>query len=597
MKKTEFSLLLVALLSSSTFAKNIELEKITVTTPTKSNQTLINTTANVDVITSHQLEMRGYKTLGDALSSIAGIHFSQDGGFGQSSSIKIRGFDSKRVLVLVDGVRYNDPTSLSGAKFSDLLIDNIEQVEIVKGPQSGVWGADASAGVINIITKKATQDGFKTQINGEYGTYNTQKYGLNTSFKQDFFDISLNLQRLTSDGFSAQVPAGELVKDYEDDGYENTSADIRVGLNISKKDRVELFYNIIDSESDFDGWNAPNDKNETVESKEQFFGVNYSRKADNYKAKLYLNRSKFERYYPNSFFTKSYDGNVDEAGFSGEFNYLGSSVFSGGFDYKAFNHDNEISKDYTNEGVFLTNTNFFNEKRTTFTQNIRYDKFDSFDNKLTYKIGLKHDHVKIEDFVASVNYATAYNVPALYQLYNASFGNAGLNAEQTAGFDVTLNYKGVGVTYFSNEIEEMIDYDFITSKYNNIKGKSKLSGVEVSHSNFIDSAGLAYGLNYTYLKAEDASGKKLANRPKNSANLSLDYYGVESLHIGTLIRYVGKRGKQSSYTVVDVITSVDVSDRLNIYAKMDNALRKHYQDISGYGTNLLAFYIGFRYKM
>ncbi len=597
MKKRELSLLLVVLLSSTTFAKNIDLDKITITTPTKSNQSLVNTTANVDIITSDELEMRGFKTVQKALSTIAGISLSQNGGLGKSSSIKVRGFDSQRVLVLIDGVRYNNPTSSSGASFSNLLVENIEQIEIVKGAHSGIWGADASAGVINIITKKATKDGFKASINGEYGTYNTQKYGVNTSFKKDMFDVSLNLQRLTSDGFSAQVPKGELTKKYEDDGYENSSADIKMGVNLSQKDRVEVFYNIIDSESEFDGWNAPNDKNATVESREQFFGVNYSRKSDNYNTKLYLNRSQFERYYPNSSFTKNFDGNVDEAGLNGEFNYLGDSVFGGGFDYKEFAHDNEISKDYTNKGLFLTNTNLFNEKKTTFTQSIRYDKFDSFDDKFTYKIGLKHDHVKIEDFVASVNYATAYNIPTLDQLHNTTYGNESLNAEETKGFDVTLNYKGVGVSYFDNEIDEMISYDFVTSKFNNIKGKSRLRGVEISHSNFIDSIGLAYGVNYTFLKAEDKDGKKLARRPKNSANLTLDYYGVEGLHIGTLVRHVGKRDKQSSYTVVDVIGGYDVNEELNVYVKMDNALRKHYQDISGYGTNLLAFYLGFRYKM
>lgn len=597
MKKRELSLLLVVLLSSTTFAKNIDLDKITITTPTKSNQSLVNTTANVDIITSDELEMRGFKTVQKALSTIAGISLSQNGGLGKSSSIKVRGFDSQRVLVLIDGVRYNNPTSSSGASFSNLLVENIEQIEIVKGAHSGIWGADASAGVINIITKKATKDGFKASINGEYGTYNTQKYGVNTSFKKDMFDVSLNLQRLTSDGFSAQVPKGELTKKYEDDGYENSSADIKMGVNLSQKDRVEVFYNIIDSESEFDGWNAPNDKNATVESREQFFGVNYSRKSDDYNTKLYLNRSQFERYYPNSSFTKNFDGNVDEAGLNGEFNYLGDSVFGGGFDYKEFAHDNEISKDYTNKGLFLTNTNLFNEKKTTFTQSIRYDKFDSFDDKFTYKIGLKHDHVKIEDFVASVNYATAYNIPTLDQLHNTTYGNESLNAEETKGFDVTLNYKGVGVSYFDNEIDEMISYDFVTSKFNNIKGKSRLRGVEISHSNFIDSIGLAYGVNYTFLKAEDKDGKKLARRPKNSANLTLDYYGVEGLHIGTLVRHVGKRDKQSSYTVVDVIGGYDVNEELNVYVKMDNALRKHYQDISGYGTNLLAFYLGFRYKM
>lgn len=604
MKKTKLSLLLIVAISSSTFA-SINLDKITVTTPTKSNQSLANTTANVAVITADEIQMRGYTTVQKALSAIAGINLSKNGGLGQSSSIKLRGFDSKRVLVLIDGVRYNDPSSISGAPFEHLLTQNIEQIEVVKGAGSGIWGADASAGVINIITKKATKDGFKALITGEYGTYNTQKYGLNTGYKQDKFDISLNAGRVSTDGFSAQVPAGANVGDFEDDSYENNTIDIKTGVNITNKDRVEAFFNYIDTKTDYDGYDVNfmpdfNDPKSKANSKEQFFGASYVRSEGENHTKIYVNRSKFKRHYPNDFI-KHYDGSVDEVGLNSSIKYIKEGSLSGGVDYKKFKHDNEISKDYSNQGAFLTNSNKFNEEQTIFSQSIRYDKFDSFNNKLTYKIGLKHISKNIKDLWTSFNYATAYNVPSLYQLYS-SFGNQNLNPEETKGFDVTLNYKGIGITYFHNNIDDIIDYDFATSKYANIKGKSKLSGVELSLKNSIEAIGLAYGVNYTYLKAKDKDGKKLIRRPENSANLSLDYYALTNAHFGTLIQYVGKRDdtgdkKLSSYTLVDFIADYDVTSQINVYFKIDNVLDKKYQEITGYGTSERAFYLGFRYNI
>ncbi len=607
MKKTKLSLSLALAFSSPIFASSIQLDKITITTPTKSAQLLQNTTANVDIITADEIQQRGYTTLQQALSSVSGINLSSNGGLGQSSSIKVRGFDSKRVLVLIDGVRYNNPTSLDGAEFSNLMIENVKQIEIVKGAQSGVWGADATAGVINIITKKTTKNGFNASINGESGSFNTQKYGFSTGYKQEKFDISLNAQRLTTDGFSAKVPKDMDVDDFEDDSYENNSADIKAGFNITNRDRVELFYNYIDSSTNYDGFNSDpiksaNDSLATVDSKQQFFGANYTRTVGENQTKLYVNRSKFERYYPNGY-TKNFDGSVDEVGLNSVIKYAKDGYLSMGLDHKKFTHKNEISKNYTNQGVFITNLKSFegvNGGKTIFSQSLRFDKFESFDNQFTYKIGVKRFHKHIKDFWTSINYATAYNIPSLYHLYSP-FGNILLNPEETKELDITLNYKGIGVTYFRNSIDNMIDYDFVTSKYANIKGKSKLNGVEVAYSNTSEALSLAYNINYTYLKAEDKDGKKLLRRPKNSANLSLDYYGLGDAHVGALIQHVGEQddtsGKIKGYTVVDFIADYDINLQFNIYTKINNIFDRKYQKVIGYSTSQRAFYLGFRYTI
>ncbi len=611
--KYKISTLLSLAIISPLFATNIQLQPVTITTATKSSQSIQSITSNISVITADEIQERGYKSVDKALSAIAGIHLTRNGGLGANSKIKFRGIGSKRVLVLIDGIRYNNPTSISGAELSHLMIDNIQQIEIIKGAQSGVWGADASAGVINIITKKATKDGISGSIFGEYGEFNTLKYGFNSSYKQDRFDISLNASRLTTDGFSAKVPDDLDVDDFEDDSYENSSADIKLGFNIDKQNRVEAFYNYINSSLDYDGFNidpilAANDPLSKEDSKEQFYGVSFNSNQSWGEVKLYAQQSKFERYYPADF-TKHFDGEVKEYGVNSVINYRHNGSLSIGIDQKSFKHENSIAQEYNNQGIFLTNSNTLEGLiggKTIFSQSLRYDKFDDFDNKFTYKIGLKHIHTNIEDFWTSFNYATGYNIPSLYQLYSP-YGNKNLHPEETKGFDISANYKNFGITYFQNQIDEMINFYKVASKYSNIAGKSDFDGVEIEYKDSIDSLALKYNFNYTYLKAENQKGKQLHHRPKNSANLTLDYYAIPNTHIGALIQYVGEKKKSpydsnpkvdyKAYTLVDFITDYDVNDQFNIYLKIDNLLDKEYREVTGYATSKRAFYFGFRYNL
>jgi vitamin B12 transporter len=618
MQKTKLSLLTTLTLIGALQVSAIELDKITVTTPTKSPTPLTSITADVDVITADMIAERGYHTLAQLLKTRAAIQTNSNGGLGQTTALYLRGMDSKYTLVLIDGVRYNDPTTLNGAQFEHILLDNVARIEIVKGPQSGIWGADASAGVINIITKRAEKEGLHANIGAEYGSYNTQTYFLDTTYKRGQYDVALGLERLSSDGFSAKVPQNGDPDDFEDDGYTNNSADLKLGVNVTDQDRVEGFFNYIDADTDYDGYNsdpiqAANDKTASVKSKEQFYGLSYIRTQDKNRYKLYAQRSTFERTYATGF-TKAFDGSIDEAGLNGTINYLDTGILTAGIDYKKFTHENEIDNDYTNQAIFITNSNSFDaliSGKTIFTQSLRYDKFDDFDNKLTYKVGLKHIHEHIKDFWTSANYATAYNVPTLYHLYGP-YGNKDLNPEKTKGFDITANYKGLGITYFQNEVEDLIEYkttnfETFEGAYFNIDGTSKFKGVEVSYEGSAQALSLAYGFNYTWLKTEDKDGKELPRRAKNSANITLDYYGLERTHIGTTISYVGKRKKSpydadptkdySSYTLVDMTADYQLNDALTLYARVENALDKTYQQISGYATAARSLYAGFRYKL
>ncbi|HOI83826.1 MAG TPA: TonB-dependent receptor plug domain-containing protein, partial [Campylobacterales bacterium] len=160
MKKT---IILSILASTALLAEQtINIDKITVTGASKSEQSLKSVTSNIEVITAEEIEEKHYATVTDAISSFAGVNFVQNGGMGSTTSVLVQGLDTKYTLVLIDGVKYNEAASTDGsAQFGHLLLSDVERIELIKGVNP-IWGAGAAAGVINIITKKAAK-GLKTE--------------------------------------------------------------------------------------------------------------------------------------------------------------------------------------------------------------------------------------------------------------------------------------------------------------------------------------------------------------------------------------------------------------------------------------------------
>ncbi|MDD3054927.1 MAG: TonB-dependent receptor [Aliarcobacter sp.] len=605
-KKISTSLITSLLLATTNLFSVQNLETITVTSATKSTQSIKDVTSNIDIITKEDIEEKHYLSVVDALNTIPGISFTSNGSFGASSSVYLRGNDSKRILVLIDGIRYNDITGLSGAPFEHLMIDDIEQIEVVKGAQSGIWGADASAGVINIITKSA-KAGTHGDASVEYGSFDTKKYGMNLSHKTDKYYLKGSVYKTDTDGYSSFL-AKKSSRNYgkrgnelglEDDGYKNLTSSLKAGYNFNDSNKIDVSHTIVDADNNFDGTSG--DSLNTANTKDQFSTVSYENKNNFATTDVSVKRSDFDReyYYPATNSTSYFDGIVNEYGLKTNIPYQNDNAFVLlGTDYKTFEHKNELNEKYDNKALFLTNSNKFNDSKTIITESLRKDVYDKFDNKITGKVGVKQ-YIWNELNVSS-NYGTAYNVPTLYNLYSI-YGSKNINPESSKSYDLGVEYKGISATYFHTKIEDMIDFDTNTYKYGNIDGTSTLKGYELAYKkDVLEDTFL--NLNYTALSAEDNKEQELARRAKEQVGFGVDYYGIKDFHFNVNGQYIGDRyngvnktgAETGNYTVWNSVVNYDINKTYKAYLKVNNLFDKYYQTVDGYATEERSAYIGLK---
>lgn len=590
MYKQTFSIVAAATLAASLGANELSFNPIVVTA-TKTEQSLNTITSNVNVISGQELEEKHITSVADALNLIPGISVVSNGGLGKSTSLFLRGFDSKRILVLVDGVRYNDiSNSIDGVSLEHLMVNQIEQIEVIKGAQSGIWGSEASAGVINIITKKAPL-GTAADAHVEYGSFSTKKYGADLSHKSDNYEFKIGANKVVSDGFTSYAKRGADINNYEDDAYENRTLNLQAGYHFDGDNKIQIAHTDIDAYSQYDNYSSDSSKSYT--KKEKLSQISFENVSSIFTTKLHANRSTFKRDYSDG---SKFDGRENEYGITSEIRYANDNFVLIGGDYKSFEHLNQLNKKFTDKALFATNSNTLME-RLILTESLRTDNYDAFNDKTTGKIGVRFN---IDSGIyLSSNYGTGYNVPTLYQLYDGTYGNPLLKSENTRSYDISLGYNGFEITYFLNRINDMIDYDFTTSAYNNIDGTSTLKGFELSYKKEVGKDMLV-SCNYTRLSAKNQREETLRRRAKENFKFGVDYYGISNIHIGVNGEYVGTRYDQENnqgaqtgrYTVANAVVNYDLSDTVRIYGKIDNITDKYYQSVNNYATSPRAYYAG-----
>ncbi len=614
MKNTiQLALISAALISSLSAENQYSLETINVTASQGTTLNKKDVTDNVTIITKEAIEESRVTTLGEALSKLGNIAIKQSGGIGEQTSMFVRGMDTGRILVLIDGIRYNDPTTASAASdIAHIMLYNVEQIEIIKGAQSGVWGSDASGGVINIVTSNATQ-GVHANLNVEYGSFDTTNTSLQASYGTKKYDVLISGLYLGTDGFSAYEPNksdANYGKRYdelglEQDSYLNTSMNAKLGYNITDIDRVEANVQLIKSDVEFDGWGAdstiPNAKSET-----NFYSLVYKHKGSIHNITTQYNLSTFDREYKSSSAPATiYKGSVNEAKVDDKITYAENSFLRIGASYQLF-EQKEITantdKKYSAIAVFATNYNkfeLFSGLNTVATESIRYDKYDEFDDALTGKIGLKQFVYK--DLYISANVGTGFKAPTLYQLYYGTSANPNLKPEQSLSSDITIGNDIFTITGFYNEITDLIGWT--GGSYNQVPGKSKFQGIELGYEDYLfNTLGLA--ANYTYVETEDTTGKELAQRPKSQLDVRAMYYITDDFDIGANAQYIGTRynganktGAQTGeYTVVNFVSNVKVNKYLTVYGKINNITDEYYQVVDGYATAGRSLYLGLNAK-
>jgi len=616
MTKKSLSLITSTLLLTANIYADETLEPITVVSTNKTAQSITNTTSNIEVITAEEIEEKGYQTVAQAINTVAGISVASSGGLGQQTSFFVRGADSGKVLVLLDGMRLNDPSSPNGTAYIETLTTaNIQQIEILKGGSSSIWGSNASAGVINIITKEA-KAGVHGSVGLSYGSYNTRGADADLSYKDEKLTAQVLASYLKTDGFSALAP-----RSAEDDGYKNKNYNIKFGYTFDTNNQLSLSYNRIETDTEYDAGSAE-DGNSNSSSVQANYALDYNFDLDSYGLQFHASKGTYKRNSIDTFGVGNYDATIKEYSLLNTLDYTSGRAILG-FEYKNIDgtsdytspyYTNFSDASYKNKTIFLSNTYNVNEN-TLLETNLRYDNFDAFENKTTYKIGFKHNHNFLEGFTSTANYYTSYDAPSSYQLANTFLGES-LNPSYTKGFDISANYKKLfSLTYFNNKIEDGFGYktDPLTyvGGYYNIDRTEKFTGLEVQSSYALPSLNLNLSANYTHLLTyEKADGTNHIRRPKDTLNASVDYYTDSNTHFGIDAQYIGDREDSDfdpitfapisvttgNYTLwnlnfdTKIIKNVD----LNINAK--NIFDKEYQSVYGYATEGRSVYAKLKYS-
>ena len=593
--------------------KVIQLHKVVVSAA-NTEQDDEDVTEDITVITAEEIQERGYKTLKDALASVPGISFTSNGGFGQPTSVYMRGLRSDQALILVDGVRANDVTGLNGAQFEHFRLDNVARIEVVKGAQSGIWGADASAGVINIITQRPNRKSVSYSF--KYGSFNTTDMDISFGDTTGALDYYFSLSNFKTEGFSSAEPGrasslyGNRGDDlgYEDDPYSNRTYILKGGYDLSSNDHLEASLTAIDATVHYDSvdfttgqtLDAPDGPFTLNKIRERFYKAQYSRSDGANTAKVFYNYSTFNRSQYGG-----YSGHMKEFGLIDRYDYKQNGFLQAGGGYQSFHQGlsagTDLEKSYSNRYVFATNHNTLFNGKTVLTESMRYDNYSKFDNKLTYKVGIKQSITKSLSFYA--NYSTGYNVPTLYRLYDSWVGNPSLNPEKSRGLDVGVGFKGVKLTYFRQRVENLIDFSYATFKYYNVSGKSRFEGVEASYSDILFD-NVAYDFSYTHLfEARDSSGTDLPRRAKDMLGYSFTWFptyehtvNVNGYYAGTRYDDTSKSIQTGKYSVTNISLRHNFAQSYTGEIEIRNVFDRFYQEVDGYGTAGRSIYIGISAK-
>jgi vitamin B12 transporter len=566
---------------------------------------------SVTIITGEEIQKKGKKTVIDVLKDIPGISIVQYGSPGGSSSIYTRGTNNAHTLIMIDGMRVGDPMSTDGKmSIADLSTDNIERIEIVRGAQSVLYGSDAIGGVINIITKKGKGKP-KFYLSAEGGSFKTFREKAGVSGSNDKVNYAASVSRLDMKRVSrADEDLGNTEKDY----YHDTNISVRLDGQISETAKAGFSVRHSESSMDMDGGWPFADNNEVQDTDITTISTNFDQDIlDWWQHVIKFGITETKREYTNDgAFNGTYKGTMKLASWQHNFFIREIDTVTAGFDYQEESGDVQNPWGNISEKKVDTKSFFIQNKLTpfkgfSFTLGARHDDHQTFGNKSTYKGALAYFYENTGTKVRG-SYGTGFHAPSLYQLYS-SYGDTNLKPEESKGYDVGIDQELfdkkvlLSATYFHTKIDDLIDWNSVTSKYYNV-GKVKTEGWETGFS-VKPLTWLSFDIHYTYTEAKNEdegdtnNGNDLIYRPKHAGGASLNIKPLEKLNLNLNAQYVGKRYREKdnsesmpAYTLYNFAASYDVMEWLKIFGRVENLTDKKYQSIYKYGEPGIGFYGG-----
>lgn len=577
----------------------------TITVTANRTETAVEKTlAAVTVIDREQIERQQFNTLQDLLRTIPSIAYTNSGGMGQTTGISIRGTNSNAVLVLVDGQKVGS-ASLGQTAFEHYPIDQIERVEVVRGPRSSLYGSEAIGGVIQIFTRKGRENGVKPFASVSYGSHETYQGNVGVNIRQNNSWATLSVAGTKTQGFDATTSKVDVDKD----GYENGSVSFRAGHAVNQQLALDANILLVNGKNEYD---IGNDLYSDIEQNVYGLGLTYSPNTV-WTAKLKVGRSEDKLETPKY----SYEINTTRDTFSW-INTLNLGVRNTvlmGYDFQTDEVDGLSSyqvKERDNHGYFVQYLGQFDS--LSLQGSLRQDDNDQFGEHTTGNISLGYQFNT--NILAYVNYGTAFKAPTFNDLYSPSGGNHRLVPEESKNFEFGLkgNYSSFNweLNAFHNGIDDLIIWRPISpgswTWYASQVDKARIQGVEAVIGQTLDK--WTWNANYTYQEPENRSngaahGKQISYRAKQLFNISADYM-IDQWVIGGSIhaedrRYTDSEGLNLAYlpgfAIADVRVTYQATPELSIQAKLANIFDKEYQTNPGYNQDERTAWVTLRYAM
>lgn len=554
--------------------------------------------ASTDVITRDEIERLQASSLVDLLQSRNGIEVARSGPMGSQTSLFMRGTESDHTLILVNGQRIaNSADGL--AHFEFLPLSAIERVEIVRGPRASVYGADAIGGVINLITRGGSEVGQHAEVTLRAGSDGTFRQNAQFSSVEDDTRLSANLHHDESDGFSARDTGSE------DDGYEATGAELRLGHDFGQRATLSLGVAKTDTDYDYDDC-----YDSSFSASEDCSGEG---------SQLVLDASLLTHLNPNWDMTVSVARTRDEyenteagsdagrvasarneIGLRHDF-YTDLGTLSLGVDHREESLDADgpyfTADGYEVDSRYATGVYGswqLQQQRHHVTTSLRYDDDNRYGHQMTGGSSYAYDLTQTQQLGAS--YSSAFKAPNLIDLYSPyGSGNPDLDAETSTTAELFWRLQEqrwhVGVNAFQTDVDNLISYEGADFTPINID-RSRIRGIELSSGWKGDA--LSVNLAMTWQDPEDReTGEQLKRRAKRFARLDADY-ALADWSFGATLRGSASRSdtdadtytdtRTAGYGVFDLRTSWQVMQNVKLSAKLENVFDRDYQLVNGYNT-------------
>ena len=561
------------------------------------------------VITARDIELYQYRGIREALMGVPGVYVAPSGGAGAQMSVFMRGAESNHVLVLVDGIEMADPRSGAFA-FEHLQLNDVERIEVLRGPYSAQYGSEALGGVINIVTKRGVGDpSIKARL--ESGSFGTHSGAVNFSGQSGRGDFSIGGAWLQTDGQSftpRRLRGGDPA---ERDGYDNLDLKIAAGFDFDASSRVDFRFGYIAADTQYDGFAAPFESSALKNS-------TYLRRYSLTWSGDYL-RSFWRPSLQGTYYSSRSDGSVEgrvhtdrsKVELRNDLSFSDSMKFVAGVETE-LEEMSAASKDSARTNAFYLQGRYSPSERLFLSGGWRNDDPDDFGSDRNWQLSARYLLSEL-DASLHVSYGTAFKAPTLGDRFGL-YGNPDLGPESSRSLEMHVEQSftlrsgaldtGWGATWFDSEIRDLISFDLSRSRLENIRS-AQIEGLELFA--FLDTAGgVGFRADATFMRAYDADRRRLLRRPFRQGAFEMRWLGDPHWALSAKLDYVGPRPDvrrdnflrvtRGGYTLLNVSGRYRINEEVTFFARVNNLLDRDYEPVDGYAGRGVETHAGLEFS-